>query len=96
MAVPLDEGARICHSPREFQPDVGETMTNFGTLLFTWTKGRKVGTDQAGNAYYTERSVAKGRRTKRWAMKALTAVAMSFGATPIFSMRATAPAALLV
>ena len=66
MAVPLDEGARICHSPREFQPDVGETMTNFGTLLFTWTKGRKVGTDQAGNAYYTERSVAKGRRTKRW------------------------------
>ncbi len=41
-------------------------MATLGTLLFTWTKGKLVGTDTAGNRYYTERSTAKGRRTKRW------------------------------
>lgn len=41
-------------------------MATLGTLLFTWTKGKLVGTDSAGNRYYTERSEAKGRRTKRW------------------------------
>jgi NADH:ubiquinone oxidoreductase subunit len=41
-------------------------MTTLGTLLMTWTKGKLVGTDTAGNRYFTERSVAKGRRTKRW------------------------------
>jgi NADH:ubiquinone oxidoreductase subunit len=43
-------------------------MATLGTLLFTWAKGKLVGTDTAGNRYYTERSVAKGRRTKRWVL----------------------------
>lgn len=41
-------------------------MTSIGTLLFTWAKGRLVGTDTSGNRYYIERSAAKNRRTKRW------------------------------
>lgn len=41
-------------------------MATLGTLIYTWTKGKLVGTDGAGNRYFTERSVAKGRRTKRW------------------------------
>lgn len=41
-------------------------MINLGTLLFTWMKGRQIGTDTQGNRYYTEKSVAKGRRTRRW------------------------------
>ncbi len=45
-------------------------MATLGTLLFTWTKGKLVGTDTAGNRYYTERSEAKGRRTKRWVLYA--------------------------
>ena len=43
-------------------------MATLGTLLYTWTKGKLVGTDATGNRYYTERSVAKGRRTKRWVL----------------------------
>ena len=39
-----------------------------GTLLFTRWKGRLVGTDEAGNRYYTEKTPAKGRRTKRWVL----------------------------
>jgi NADH:ubiquinone oxidoreductase subunit len=41
-------------------------MTTIGTLLYTWTTGKLVGTDTAGNRYYVERRAAKGRRTKRW------------------------------
>lgn len=41
-------------------------MTSLGTLLSTWLTGKLVGTDPAGNRYYTERGAAKGRRTKRW------------------------------
>ncbi len=41
-------------------------MTTLGTLIYTFAKGRKVGSDQAGNAYYIERSAPKGRRAKRW------------------------------
>ena len=41
-------------------------MATIGTLLFTWTKGRKVGTDQNGNTYYVERKAVKGRRARRW------------------------------
>lgn len=41
-------------------------MTGFGTLLFTWFKGKLAGTDGAGNRYYIERSTPKGRRARRW------------------------------
>lgn len=41
-------------------------MAGFGTLLFTWLKGKLVGTDTAGNRYYIERSAAKGCRARRW------------------------------
>jgi len=41
-------------------------MATLGTILYTMTKGRKVGTDQDGNSYYIERSAPKGRRAKRW------------------------------
>lgn len=41
-------------------------MATLGTLLYTWAKGKLVGTDTSGNRYYVEKSPAKGRRTKRW------------------------------
>lgn len=37
-----------------------------GTRIFTWLKGERVGLDEAGNAYYRERSVKVGRRERRW------------------------------
>jgi NADH:ubiquinone oxidoreductase subunit len=37
-----------------------------GTTLYTWFCGKKVGSDEFGNAYYTERSAPKSRRAKRW------------------------------
>jgi len=40
-------------------------MATFGTLLFTWVKGRLVGTDPDGNRYYTERSQSRPRQ-RRW------------------------------
>lgn len=43
-------------------------MATLGTLLFTWAKGKLVGTDADGNRYFTERTSAKGRRTKRWVL----------------------------
>ncbi|MGE5517498.1 MAG: NADH:ubiquinone oxidoreductase subunit NDUFA12 [Bacteroidota bacterium] len=41
-------------------------MTSFGTLMYTWAKGRLVGTDTNGNRYYVERSAPKNQRGKRW------------------------------
>jgi NADH:ubiquinone oxidoreductase subunit len=41
-------------------------MTTFGTLIFTWAKGRKIGIDQEGNTYYIERKAPKGRQPRRW------------------------------
>lgn len=42
-------------------------MASFGTLLFTWFNGQKVGTDVNGNCYYTAKSAIKGQqRVKRW------------------------------
>lgn len=41
-------------------------MIDLGTVLFTWAKGKLVGTDTAGNRYFAERGVPKGRRAKRW------------------------------
>lgn len=40
-----------------------------GTRLFTWFKGRHVGTDAFGNRYYEARGSAKqGIHRKRWVM----------------------------
>lgn len=41
-------------------------MATLSTLLFTWVRGRLVGTDPDGNRYYTERSPRPGRRMRRW------------------------------
>ena len=42
-------------------------MATFGTLLFTWTRGKLVGTDPDGNRYYTERTPDPARRrARRW------------------------------
>ncbi len=39
---------------------------NLGTWLFTLIKGRRVGTDAAGNIYYQERRPRPAYRTRRW------------------------------
>lgn len=36
------------------------------TRLYTWLNGQKVGEDQFGNVYYTERKKPKRGRQKRW------------------------------
>jgi len=41
---------------------------DIGTTLNTWLKGRLVGTDAAGNRYFTERSARSTGRTPRWVM----------------------------
>jgi NADH:ubiquinone oxidoreductase subunit len=44
---------------------------NLGTWLFTKLHGRQVGTDAAGNIYYTQRRPRPGGgRTRRWVMYA--------------------------
>ena len=37
-----------------------------GTSVYTWRKGKKVGTDEQGNTYYEERNPPKGRPARRW------------------------------
>ncbi|PKU21416.1 NADH:ubiquinone oxidoreductase subunit NDUFA12 [Telmatospirillum siberiense] len=37
-----------------------------GTILFTWAKGKLVGTDSQGNRYYNERWARNGYRQRRW------------------------------
>jgi len=37
-----------------------------GTRLYTFRKGKFVGTDSAGNTYYEEKTEPKGRPKKRW------------------------------
>jgi NADH:ubiquinone oxidoreductase subunit len=37
-----------------------------GTSLFTWARGKLVGTDSQGNRYYVERRAVRGRRQRRW------------------------------
>jgi NADH:ubiquinone oxidoreductase subunit len=37
-----------------------------GTHIFTWRKGRLVGTDAEGNRYYEEKAPAAGRKPRRW------------------------------
>ena len=39
---------------------------NLGTRLFTLLKGRRIGTDAAGNVYDLERRPRPGHRTRRW------------------------------
>lgn len=39
---------------------------NLGTWLFTMLRGRRVGTDAAGNIYYQERRPRPGMRDRRW------------------------------
>ena len=39
---------------------------NLGTWLFTRLHGQQVGTDPAGNNYYTERKPRPGLRVRRW------------------------------
>lgn len=39
---------------------------NLGTHLFTLFKGRRVGTDAAGNVYYEERRPRPNLRNRRW------------------------------
>jgi len=42
---------------------------SLGTLLFTWSKGQLVGTDEFGNRYFTEKAAPKAsRRRKRWVL----------------------------
>ena len=37
-----------------------------GTILFTWARGKLVGTDKQGNRYYSERHPRAGYRQRRW------------------------------
>jgi NADH:ubiquinone oxidoreductase subunit len=39
-----------------------------GTRLFTWLRGKRVGTDSAGNTYFEERRARRGHRARRWVM----------------------------
>jgi NADH:ubiquinone oxidoreductase subunit len=39
---------------------------NLGTWLFTKLRGRRVGTDAAGNVYFEERRGRPGLRRRRW------------------------------
>ncbi len=51
---------------------------NLGTRLFSWFKGRLVGTDAAGNRYFIEREPrARGARLRRWVLYPGAAAASS-------------------
>ncbi len=39
-----------------------------GTILFTWARGKLVGTDSQGNRYYRERQARRGMRQRRWVL----------------------------
>ena len=39
-----------------------------GTRLFTYFRGRPVGTDEAGNRYFEEKRARAGRRSRRWVL----------------------------
>jgi NADH:ubiquinone oxidoreductase subunit len=41
-------------------------MTTIGTRIFTWLKGRLVGRDGEGNAYYEEKRPRPGQAARRW------------------------------
>ncbi len=39
-----------------------------GTILFTWARGKLVGTDSQGNRYFRERKARPGHRQRRWVL----------------------------
>ncbi len=39
-----------------------------GTRLFTWFRGRAVGSDPAGNRYFEDKRARPGQRPRRWVM----------------------------
>jgi NADH:ubiquinone oxidoreductase subunit len=41
---------------------------SIGTLLFTWLRGKRVGSDETGNVYYEERRARGGMRRRRWVL----------------------------
>jgi NADH:ubiquinone oxidoreductase subunit len=41
-------------------------MASIGTRLFTWLRGRLIGTDEFGNRYYESRRLASHGRPMRW------------------------------
>jgi NADH:ubiquinone oxidoreductase subunit len=43
-------------------------MMTIGTILFTWAKGKLVGTDSQGNRYFHERKARPGHRLRRWVL----------------------------
>ena len=45
---------------------------DIGTRLHTWLRGRAVGSDAAGNRYFTERTPRATGRTPRWVLYAGT------------------------
>ena len=40
--------------------------TTLGTWWMTWSRGRLVGKDAAGNCYYEERAPRRGAKRRRW------------------------------
>jgi NADH:ubiquinone oxidoreductase subunit len=43
-------------------------MTSIGMRLHTFLRGRLVGTDSAGNRYFTEKRAVSGRLDRRWVL----------------------------
>lgn len=43
---------------------------SIGTWLFTKLRGRRIGTDAAGNVYFEERTARPGLRQRRWVVYA--------------------------
>ena len=39
-----------------------------GTRIFTWLRGREVGSDDQGNRYFEERQAVAGRHKRRWVL----------------------------
>ena len=67
MCTPLVGGDQVDHVTKATYM----CSMNLGTWLFTKLKGRKIGTDPDGNAYYEERRVRPGAwRRRRWVIYA--------------------------
>ena len=39
-----------------------------GTRLFTWFRGRQIGTDPLGNRYFEDKRIRPGARPRRWVL----------------------------
>jgi NADH:ubiquinone oxidoreductase subunit len=65
-----DEARHVRGGPNRYGCVYGPIM-NLGTWLFTKLHGRQVGTDAAGNVYYTQRRPrSDAARVRRWVMYA--------------------------